>query len=100
MKLAFLLSDLDEAVKKFVADLPFAKPEEMGLNKRAGSGAWVGEDLLVIDFWSESKFVNYGGFEDVSPGHKRAIGSYVIYSADNGKVDACIKAFENLKVAA
>lgn len=75
---------LEDAVGQFTA-------KECGLDKRASCYTlWVSDTWIACVASQDRNLQYYGGFEYVDKGFRQELGDYVIYFADDARVQAHI----------
>jgi len=91
-----LLTDINAAVRQYVADLPHVSPDKAGIDRRAGSGLWIGEDCVIVRKNDKRGIEYYGHFEYVNDKCRIDTGEYVIYCEgreEDDSVRECINTF-------
>ena len=58
----------------------------LGLDRRAASSCWVGEDYIAVAVRDDRTLQYYGGFEYVEKSCRVECGEYVFYSIEDGRV--------------
>jgi hypothetical protein len=64
--------------------------EDCGLDRRSGYRIWVSPDAVAIPKQNDGSLQYYSGFEYVSKELRREYGDWVIYLAEDSRVQDCI----------
>ena len=67
--------------------------EDCGLDRRAGYRIWVSPDAVAIPKHNDNSLQYYGGFEYCSKELRREYGDWVIYLAEESRVQDCIDCY-------
>ena len=86
-KLNSLQWETNQKVEAIIEEMREVKPEELGLDKRAGYNLYIDEEYIAVKNDSDLKNLRYyGGFEYVDVEHVTVLGDMVFYSADDERV--------------
>lgn len=87
-----MLDTVTTTVDSFLADsTEKVKPEEVGLDFRAGYKLFINEYVIVVDKERDKGLQYYGGFEYVAAECRTEIGGYVFYSCEDERVQGHIQ---------
>jgi predicted homoserine dehydrogenase-like protein len=82
-----MIEAVDTVVERNIRALATeTKPENLGLDRRAGYRVLVTEDAVIVEASERGPLDYYGGFEYVDSNCVTVLGSYVIYSAQDERV--------------
>jgi hypothetical protein len=65
---------------------PAAKPEDLGLDRRAGYKFYLGDDFIAVSRSQDRGLQYYGGFEYVDKENRMEVGDIVLYSTLDERV--------------
>ena len=86
-KLNSLQWETNQKVEAIIEEMREVKPEELGLDKRAGLRLYIDEEYISVKNDSDLKNLRYyGGFEYVDEQYVQAIGDYVFFHAEDERV--------------
>lgn len=85
------LDGINESIRFRTAEMNHVKPEALGLDRRCAHRVWVSDECIIVNAKDDRTMQYYGGFEYVEQEYRVAIGDYVIYLADDGRVQRCIE---------
>lgn len=89
--LATLMDEVADLVGPLIAAAREVRPSEMGLDNRAASRLWVGEDFIAVPLGGDRTLQYYGGFEYVDGEHRLVFGDWVFYSTESERVQGCVE---------
>lgn len=87
------LDGINESIRFRTEEMEYVMPDELGLDRRSAHRVWVSDECIIINASDDRNLQYYGGFEYVDKEYRVAIGSYVIYLADDARVSGCIEQF-------
>lgn len=93
------IDDLNEAIDNLVNNFFETKgaelvpPDMLGLDRRSAQMVWVCEDFIAVKLSNDRTMQYYGGFEYVDKEHRYEYGNFVIYSAQDGRVEEHIDTY-------
>lgn len=93
MNIEQLQDKIEELVEDFMEDSETVRPEQLGLDNRAGYDLRVHKDYIAVDFGYKRALEYYGGFEYVDERYKMMLGSWTIYLAEDDRVKEHIDRF-------
>jgi hypothetical protein len=64
--------------------------EDLGLDRRAGYRLWIHEQGIAVPKDSDGSLQYYSGFEYIDKSLRREYGDWVIYAAEDSRVQDCI----------
>ena len=86
-KLNSLQWEINQKVEALIDEMREVKPEEIGLDKRAGYNLYIDEEYIAVKNDSDLKNLRYyGGFEYVDEQYVQVIGDYVFYHSEDERV--------------
>jgi len=85
-----LVNELDDQIRRAVADLPYVSTEDLGLDRRAAYRVWVDDDAIIVSKDQDRTLQYYGGFEYVDKDARIECGDYVIYTNNASRVADCL----------
>jgi galactokinase/mevalonate kinase-like predicted kinase len=87
-----VIDDTEMAMDELVKAAEQVKPEQLGLDRRAGYHMYVveGNHLIVRLGSGDRQLQYYGGFEYVDKDHRSEVGGYAVYSAESDRVQEAI----------
>ena len=85
-----LLDEFECRLDEVISSMKQVKAPDLGLDHRAGYCFWVDDDNIVVSARSDGVLRYYGGFEYIDDSYRTAVGRYVIYRRDDGRVDECL----------
>ena len=62
-------------------------PKDCGVDRRAASRMWRGQDFLAVSSHGKASFEYYSGFEYIAPELRLDVGGYVFYSTEDARVE-------------
>lgn len=89
-----LLEYVDECmdeVEKLIQRMDYVSPVELGLDRRSAYRLFVNNECIVVRKSEDRTLQYYGGFEYIDTLDRIEFGDYVIYSADDDRVQDCIE---------
>lgn len=81
-----ILEEANSQVREFKEQLTEVKPEEIGLDRRAGRLLWIDENGILVHQSNDNVLQYYGGFEYVDKELRLVLGEWVYYSAEDNRV--------------
>lgn len=79
MNILELIDDLYEKAGEVISDMDQIKPEECGLDNRAGYRLYISPDAIAVSKSGDRSLQYYGGFEYVDDEYRQPLGEYVFY---------------------
>lgn len=89
------LDGINESIRYRTAEMERVNPTTLGLDQRSAYRVWISDECIIVDAADDRSMQYYGGFEYVDKEYRVAIGDYVIYLADDGRVSGCIEQFND-----
>ena len=86
MNLEQLRDQVEELVEDFLADSEEVRPEQLGLESRAGWGLRVHSDYIAVPSSGKKSLEYYGGFEYIDEDYRMVIGDWTFYLSEDGRV--------------
>jgi hypothetical protein len=87
------LEGINESILFRTEEMEYVSPTKLGLDQRSACRVWVSDECIIVDAGDDRSMQYYGGFEYVDSQYRVAVGDYVIYLADDGRVSRCIDCF-------
>lgn len=94
--------DLHEAIEEIqtmsddvIKEMTQIRPEECGLDIRAGYRLWISEDAIAVQRRNDSTLQYYGGFEYVDKSDRVELGDYVFYLRESDRIYEHISVWED-----
>jgi hypothetical protein len=89
-----MMDAVAEAVERTIMSLATAvESKQLGLDERAGYRIMVTEDAIIVPASARRSLDYYGGFEYVDEHCVNVVGDYVIYSAEDERVQGHLDHF-------
>jgi hypothetical protein len=85
--------EVNDELRRILNGMEYTSPDSMGLDRRAGYRLWINEDCIVVDKANDRVLQYYGGFEYVDSEYRIEMGDYVIYLADDERVQGHIDTY-------
>ena len=80
---AEFLDEINDKVATFIQNAVETDASKIGLDRRAGSEIYVGEDFIAVSKYRRGHMDYYGGFEYVNDECVMVFGDYVFYMIDS-----------------
>lgn len=94
-----LEDQVNSLVKAFTENVRTYKPDELGLDYRAGWGLMVLDDGIACPKGAQRSLEYYGGFEYIDSDDKSVLGDMVFYSSEDERVQHCMDRAARLIIA-
>ena len=92
------LSHFDAKVQRFITEeTTEVRPEELGLDKRAGWKLYVTSDAIITPKGGDRTLQYYGGFEYVEKSCRQEAGDYIFYFNEDSRVADHLEMYEEKK---
>lgn len=86
MDLYELVEEVNNKVDSFVDMMEDVVPEVIGLDRRCARKLHISEDAIIVPKSSDRNLQYYGGFEYVDSQYRTELGDWVIYYAEDERV--------------
>jgi len=90
-----VIDQINDKMRERLKEMFYCMPEELGLDNRAGYRLWCDRDSIIVDKQHDRSLQYYGGFEYCDKDYRHELGDYVIYTADDDRVEEHIAEFYN-----
>ena len=74
------------AAEEVINNMTQIKPEQCGLDNRAGYRLWIDEDAIAVARRNDNTLQYYGGFEYVDKENRVELGDYVFYLREEERI--------------
>jgi hypothetical protein len=85
-----LITDINRQIQAKVNDMTVVKADALGLDIRAGYKIYVGDTCIAVNKRNDRDLQYYGGFEYCDKDCRIELGDYVVYFADDDRVQECL----------
>ena len=86
MDLYEAIEEVKTAADEVIEGMTQIKPEQCGLDNRAGYRLWINEDAIAVNRRNDNTLQYYGGFEYVDKENRVELGDYVFYLREEERV--------------
>lgn len=89
------VASINYDVKDYVEHLEDARPEDIGLDRRASPIVYIDDDAIIVPKHADRNMQYYGGFEYVDKEHRAEVGEYVFYFDESNRVSKCLEFYHS-----
>lgn len=91
MDLYELIEEVNSKVDSFVDMMEDVSPKVIGLDRRCARKLHISEDAIIVSKLNDRNLQYYGGFEYVDSEYRTELGDWVIYYAEDERVQEHIQ---------
>jgi hypothetical protein len=84
------IEEVNDTAERIVQGMDRVSADAVGLDVRAGR-VWVSRECIVVSKAGDRSLQYYGGFEYVDRDYRTELGDYVVYLADDDRVNRHIE---------
>ena len=95
MNLDTAINEVRMIADELISSLRQVKPEELGLDPRAGYTMYATEGAVAVRTYDIRSLNYYGGFEYVDAESIKVIGDYTFFMADDSRIQECLDCLED-----
>lgn len=88
-----LIDEVNDKMREHVKGMYYCTAEQLGLDGRAGRRLCVDRDSIIVAKRDDRSLQYYGGFEYCDKDYRHELGDYVVYTADDDRVQEHIAIF-------
>ena len=89
------VDEVNDQARRLITGMKHVNGDELGLDIRAGRRLYVSDDCICVAKEADRTLQYYGGFEYVDSEYRIELGDFVIYMADDSRVQECIDHFNS-----
>jgi hypothetical protein len=94
-----IMESADRQVRDMIQGWTMVRPDEVGLDRRAGYDLWISDEGLITSKGSDRTLQYYGGFEYVDKDFRMELGDWVMYSSEDERVQDCLDHYNAVEMA-
>lgn len=80
-----MMETINQTIEEMIEGMEKIAAGDFGLDSRCGY-IYINEEAIAVKLSADRTLQYYGGFEYVEEENRIAVGDYVFYSADSGRV--------------